>query len=69
MSADTAKFDAALEYVVAAKAAYRTHAQSLTWEEKVASIERMWVRDAELKRVRELNAAQRNAALKQKAES
>ena len=60
MSADTAKFDAALEFVVAAKAAYRKHAQSLTWEEKVASIERMWVRDAELKRVRELNMAKRN---------
>ncbi len=59
MSVDTAKFDAALEYVVKAKAAWRKQAQSLTWEEKVASIERMWVRDAELKRIREMNMVNR----------
>ena len=53
MSEDADKFDLALKQVVAAKAAWRKHAQSLTWEEKVAAIERMWVRDAELKRMRE----------------
>lgn len=31
----------AVERVVRANAAYRNHARSLTWEEKVASIERM----------------------------
>ncbi len=55
MSGDTRNFDMALRHVVAAKAAWRKHAQSLTWEEKVAAIERMWVRDAELKKVRESN--------------
>ena len=57
MSADTGNFDLALRQVVAAKAAWRKHAQALTWEEKVAAIERMWVRDAELKNVRERNIA------------
>lgn len=53
MSVDTRKHDLALQQVVTAKAAWRKHAQSLTWEEKVAAIERMWARDAELKKVRE----------------
>lgn len=53
MSDATDKFAVALKQVVAAKAAWRKHAQSLTWEEKVAAIERMWVRDRELKRMRE----------------
>ena len=30
-----------LDFVVKAKAAYRRVAQSMTWEEKIASIERM----------------------------
>jgi hypothetical protein len=30
-----------LEYVAKAKAAYRRHAQAMTWEEKIASIVRM----------------------------
>lgn len=55
MSDDTGNFDLALRHVVAAKAAWRKHAHSLTWEEKVAAIERMWVRDAELKKIRESN--------------
>jgi len=46
-------YASALQQVVAAKAAWRKHAQSLTWEEKVAAIERMWVRDKELKKMRE----------------
>jgi hypothetical protein len=39
--------------VAAAKAAWRRHAASLTWEEKVAAIERMRERDAVIRRVRE----------------
>ena len=53
MSVDTRKHDMALQHVVMAKAAWRKHAQSLMWEEKVAAIERMWARDAKLKKVRE----------------
>ena len=48
-------YASALQQVVAAKAAWRKHAQALTWEEKVAAIERMWVRDRELKKIRERN--------------
>ena len=48
-------YASALQQVVAAKAAWRKHAQLLTWEEKVAAIERMWVRDRELKKIRERN--------------
>ena len=55
MPVDTSKYDLALQQVVVAKAAWRKHAQSLTWEEKVAAIERMLVRDAELRRIREKN--------------
>lgn len=53
MSGDTRKYDSALQLVMTAKAAWRKHAQSLSWEEKVAAIERMRVRDAELKKIRE----------------
>ena len=47
------------QHVAQAKAAWRKHAQSKTWEEKVAAIERMWERDAELKKAREANNALR----------
>ena len=47
------------QHVAQAKAAWRKRAQSKTWEEKIAAIERMWERDAELKKAREANAAQR----------
>lgn len=49
------------QHVAQAKAAWRKHAQSKTWEEKVAAIERMWERDAALKKAREANNAQRLA--------
>jgi hypothetical protein len=62
---DAERHLAALQYVVKVKAAWRQHAQSLTWEEKVASIERMWVRDKELKKIRERNIAARTEAAKQ----
>lgn len=39
--------------VARTKAAWRKHAASLTWEEKVAAIERMRERDAVLRRERE----------------
>lgn len=39
--------------VAAAKAAWRRHAAALTWEEKIAAIERMRERDATIRQVRE----------------
>ena len=59
MSVYTHRYDLALQQVVTAKAAWRKHAQSLAWEEKVAAIERMRVRDAELKKGREQNFVSR----------
>ncbi len=57
--AGTVSVVADAESVARAKAAWRKHATSLTWEEKVAAIERMRERDAVLKREREaLRAAQ-----------
>jgi hypothetical protein len=53
------------EYVRKAKAAWRSHAQAMTWEEKVAAIERMWERDRLLKESREAFHAERASALKQ----
>ena len=47
--------------VAAIKAAWRAHAASLTWEEKVAAIERMRERDAVIKREREAEWAQQAA--------
>ncbi len=39
--------------IASAKAAWRNHAQQMTWEEKIASIEKMWARDKALKTSRE----------------
>jgi hypothetical protein len=51
------------QYVARVKAAWRGHARSLSWEEKVAAIERMWVRDASLREARErFYEARRNAS-------
>ena len=45
---------AALErHVAAAKTAWRGRASALTWEEKIASIEKMWARDKSLKAARD----------------
>ena len=41
------------QHVARGKAAWRRHAQSMTWEEKVAAIERMRERGLALKRARE----------------
>jgi len=53
MPADT--LDPALleQYAADAKAAWRRHAQALTWEQKVAAIVRMREREAALKAARE----------------
>jgi len=40
-------------FVARRKQAWRTQAQQLSWEEKVAAIERMWDRDKALKAARE----------------
>ena len=41
------------QHVARAKAAWRKRARSLTWEEKIAAIERMRERDAALRAARE----------------
>ena len=55
MPVDT--FDPAFfeQHVAQAKVAWRKRAQSLTWEEQIAALERMRERDAELKKAREAN--------------
>lgn len=51
---DSAFFE---QHIARVKAAWRKHAQSLTWEEKIAAIERMRERDLALKRSRDANTA------------
>ena len=50
------------QHVARVKAAWRKHAQSLTWEEKIAVIERMRKRDMALKRAREQQTGKSNRA-------
>ena len=50
------------QHVAQVKAAWRKRARSLTWEQKVAVIERMRERDAALKRAREANAGTKDKA-------
>jgi hypothetical protein len=57
MPADTVDLAFFEAHVAKAKAGWRTHAKNLTWEEKVAAIERMWEREAALKEAREANRA------------
>ena len=53
-SSTTAVSSAELEaYIVKVKAAWRADEQAMTWEQKIAAIERMWERSAELARSRE----------------
>ena len=59
MPADTLDPASLEQHVAATKAAWRKHAQSLTWEEKVAAIERMRERDAALRIAREKIAVER----------
>ncbi len=42
-------------HIVKVKAAWRAHEKAMTWEEKIAAIERMWERSAQLARARELH--------------
>ncbi len=53
MPADTLDPARLQQYVAEVKAAWRKHAQALTWEQKVAAIERMREREALLKAARE----------------
>ena len=53
MPADTLDPARLEQYVAEVKAAWHKHAQALTWEEKVAAIERMRERQALLKAARE----------------
>jgi len=53
MPADTLDPARLPEHVAEAKSAWRKHAQALTWEQKVAAIERMRERAALLKAARE----------------
>jgi hypothetical protein len=59
MSNDTIDPQALAEHVAKVKAAWRAHAQQMSWEEKVASIERMWERERLIKESREAGAVQR----------
>lgn len=43
-------------HIVKVKAAWRAHEKAMTWEEKIAAIERMWERSAQLARARGLQA-------------
>ena len=52
MPADTLDPARLQEHVAEVKAAWRRHAQALTWEQKVAAIERMREREALLKAAR-----------------
>ena len=46
-------------HVAKVKAAWRERERAMTWEQKIAAIERMRERDAQLARAREKLAAQR----------
>ena len=53
-SLTTAVSPAELEaHIVKVKAAWRADEQAMTWEQKIAAIERMWERSAQLARSRE----------------
>ncbi len=64
LAAVTPDYASALQQVVAAKAAWRKHAQALSWDEKVVAIEPMLVRDRELKKMRERNVVSKNVVAK-----
>ena len=52
----TAVSPAELEaHIVKVKAAWRADEQAMTWEQKIAAIERMWERSAQLARSRDSN--------------
>ena len=53
MSTDILKPEEFEAFVARRKLAWRQHAIKMTWEEKIAAIERMWERDKSLKIARE----------------
>ena len=53
MSDNTLKPDELEAFVIRRKQAWRELAHAMSWEEKVAAIERMWERDKSLKIARE----------------
>jgi hypothetical protein len=53
MSDITLKPDELEAFVIRRKQAWRELAHAMSWEEKVAAIERMWERDKSLKAARE----------------
>ena len=53
MSNDILKPEEFEAFVARRKLAWREHAIKMTWEEKIAAIERMWERDKSLKIARD----------------
>lgn len=53
MSNDILKPEEFEAFVARRKLAWREHAVKMTWEEKIAAIERMWGRDKSLKTARD----------------
>lgn len=53
MSTDILKPEEFEAFVARRKLAWREHAIKMTWEEKIAAIERMWDRDKSLKIARD----------------
>lgn len=51
-------------HVARVKAAWREHERAMSWEQKVAAIERMWERSAQLDRARQMLAKQEFSARK-----
>ena len=61
MSNDILKPEEFEAFVARRKLAWREHAIKMTWEEKIAAIERMWERDKSLKSARDANIKARLA--------
>ena len=61
MSNDILKPEEFEAFVARRKLAWREHAIKMTWEEKIAAIERMWERDKSLKIARDANIKARLA--------
>jgi hypothetical protein len=53
MSDDILKPEDFAAFVARRKLAWRQHAAQMSWEEKIAAIERMWARDKALKIARD----------------
>jgi hypothetical protein len=62
MSAEWLKPEYFEAFITRRKQAWRQIAQQMTWEEKIAAIERMWARDKSLKVAREAIIRERKVA-------